>query len=405
MLLTMLVSGLVPVYAGTGGTAGTAGTLDRTFGTNGVTVTRLTGTNGLVNSILQQGDGKILVFVSYQAVLRYTTGGVLDRTFGSNGVAALPAPINGSLALQPDGEIVIGGVITNNTGRGELAAVRLNANGTQDTSFGSGGMAVQSLGNRSPNVGTAVLLQPSGDIVVCSTLINVSRGQPYQTALARFTSTGAPDTSFGSQGLTIQTGVNGCSTMALLSNGDYLVVNTERLAEFSPNGTAKAEVTGGIVVAASQTSTALLPSIFDISGDYLFGTELFVGEQSRTHNSSAEILRFTQTSNQTFNSTFHFIGAGGNGIQTLVDGLAVQGNGDIVAVGVQLTFSQAGTTTVNGLARLTSSGALDPTFGNGGTVANNVPASAVVVQSDGNIVTAGFASNNTDLTLARYLGH
>jgi hypothetical protein len=44
-------------------------------------------------------------------------------------------------------------------------------------------------------------------------------------------------------------------------------------------------------------------------------------------------------------------------------------------------------------------------FGNGGTVVNNLPASSgVVIQPDGNIVTVGFASNNTDLTLSRYLG-
>jgi uncharacterized delta-60 repeat protein len=404
LFLTMLMTGLASVYAGTAGTTGAAGNLDQTFGTNGVTVTSLAGTNGVVNSILLQGDGKLLVFASDQVVLRYTTSGVPDKTFGSNGIAMLSTPIGGSLALQPDGQIVIGGVVTSSTGEAELGAIRLNTDGTQDISFGSDGSVVVGLGNRVPNVGTALLLQPSGDMVVCSTLISAGRGQPYQTALARFTSTGAVDTSFGSQGLSIQTGVNGCTTMALLSNGDYLVVNMESVAEFSPNGTAESAVTNGTILAASQTTAGLVPSIFDITGDYLFGTELFVGEESRSHNSSAEVLSFTQTGNQRFNTTFHFIGAGGSGIQTLVDGLASLGNGDIVTVGLQITFSQTGTTTVNGLARLTASGGLDPTFGQAGTVVNNIPATSVAVQSNGDIVTAGFASNNTDLTLARYLG-
>gem|GEM_PF-6921685 len=64
----------------------------------------------------------------------------------------------------------------------------------------------------------------------------------------------------------------------------------------------------------------------------------------------------------------------------------------------------AGTESVNGLARLTPDGNLDLSFGDGGTLVNHLPASVVVVQPDGNIVVAGFATGNTDLTLARYLG-
>jgi uncharacterized delta-60 repeat protein len=249
------------------------------------------------------------------------------------------------------------------------------------------------------------LLQPNGDILVCSTLISVGRRQPYQTALSRFTPTGALDTNFGSQGLSIQTGVNGCTALALLSNGDYLIVNAQAIAEFTANGIAKSTVTGGAVVATSQTSAAFVPSIFDPFGGYLLGSELFVGRESRGHNSSAEVLRFTQTGTEVFSSTFHFSGTGGSGIEALVRGLAVQANGEIVAVGDQITFTQSGTVTVNGLARLSPTGSLDTTFGSGGTVVNNLPASsAVVIQPNGNIVTVGFASNNIDLTLSRYLG-
>jgi hypothetical protein len=82
---------------------------------------------------------------------------------------------------------------------------------------------------------------------------------------------------------------------------------------------------------------------------------------------------------------------------------------DIVVVGNQTTFTQSGTMTVNGLARLTPSGELDTSFGNGGTVANSVPSgteelSGVVIQpTDDNIVTVGVANNQTELTLERYL--
>jgi uncharacterized delta-60 repeat protein len=405
LLFATFVNGLGSAYAGT------AGSLDPTFGKNGVAVTSgVAGTNGIVNSILLQSDGKILVYVGGAAVLRYTTTGVLDTTFGSKGIAVLSTPIGGSLALQSNGQIVIGGVVTPSTGGAGLGAVRLNPSGTPDTSFGSGGLAFVSLGNRSPNVGTAVLVYPnSGDILACTTLINVGRGQPYQTALARFTSAGLSDATFGTQGLSIQTGASGCTALALLSTGDILAVNAQGVAQFTSSGGVRSPVTGGTIAASSQSSAAFVPSIFDASGDYLFGGELFVGQESRGHNSSALVLRFTQTGAQVANVTFHYVGTGGSGIEALVRGLAAQANGDIVAVGDQITFTQTGSVIVNGLARLqlSSNGslALDPSFGNGGKVVNNIPASsAVVIQPDGNIVTVGFASDNTTLTLARYLG-
>jgi uncharacterized delta-60 repeat protein len=386
--------------------AGTAGSLDTTFGTNGVTLTSVAGVNGIVNSMLMQGND-ILVYVGGAAVLRYTPAGALDATFGSNGITVLATPIGGSLALQSNSQIVIGGVVTPSTGGAALGVERLNANGAQDTAFGSGGLALVSLGTRAPNVGSAVLVQPDGNIVVCSTLISVGRGQPYQVALARFTSTGALDTTFGNQGLAIATGANGCTALALLSNGDYLVVNSQAIAQFAANGAVRSAVTGGTVVATSQSSSAFEASIFQANGDYLLGTEVFIGEESRGHNSSGQVLRFTESGSPdpTFaNLTFHYVGAGGSGIEALVRGVAVQPNGDIVAVGDQITFTQSGQVSVNGLARLTPTGSLDPTFGNGGTLVNNLPASsAVVSQPDGNIVTAGFGNNNT-LTLARYLG-
>jgi uncharacterized delta-60 repeat protein len=390
-----------------------AGSVDATFGNNGITTTNVPNTNGIVNSILLQSDGKILVFVGDSTVLRYTSSGLLDADFGADGIQALATSVDGSLGLQPNGQIVIGGVVTPSTGGAELGVERLNPSGSGDSSFGSNGLAVVSLGTRSPNVGNAALIYPTndpngGDILVCTTLISAGRRLPYQTALARFTPSGSLDTTFGNQGLSIQTGVNGCTAMALLATGDILVVNSEAVAQFTSSGGVRSAVTGGTIVATSQSSSTLEASTFDASGDYLLGGEMFVGEESRGHNSSAQVQRFTQTGTEADDATFHYSGAGGSGIEALVQGLAAQANGNIVAVGSQITFAQSGMTSVNGVARLqmqNGSLVLDPTFGNGGTIVNNLPASsAVVIQPDGNIVTVALGGNNSDLTLVRYLG-
>jgi uncharacterized delta-60 repeat protein len=121
------------------------------------------------------------------------------------------------------------------------------------------------------------------------------------------------------------------------------------------------------------------------------------------------VLRFTETgaADTTFsNPVFHYIGAGGSGIEAIPDAVALQSNGDIVVAGDQVMFAQSGTTILSGLARRTPAGEVDPTFGSGGTVTNNDPfgSGVVAIQSDGKIVVAGVANNNTELFLTRYLG-
>ena len=70
-------------------------------------------------------------------------------------------------------------------------------------------------------------------------------------------------------------------------------------------------------------------------------------------------------------------------------------------------FTQSGTMSINGLARLTPNGALDSTFGNGGIVVNSIPASGLDVvaidPTDQKIVAVGVTNNNTAITLSRYL--
>src|SRR5436305_1162892 len=70
----------------------------------------------------------------------------LDPTFGSGGMETLPvSPTTdeaNAVAVQPDGKIVVAGSaeVTDAAGtHAEFAVVRLNADGSLDTGFGSGG--------------------------------------------------------------------------------------------------------------------------------------------------------------------------------------------------------------------------------------------------------------------------
>jgi uncharacterized delta-60 repeat protein len=257
-------------------------------------------------------------------------------------------------------------------------------------------------------VSSLVLAQPDGDILICSSLEPLGRRQPFQTALARFTSEGAVDPTFADQGVAIATAVSGCSALALLSNGDILAVNGQAVAQFTGSGTVESTVTGGTIVARNDNGDVELPNLFEPNGDYLLRQDVFTGEESRGHDSAVQMLRFTETGNSdpTFNNQpFHWVGKGGSEIEALVQGLAVAPNGDILVVGHQLMFSQQGTTSISGLARLTATGQLDPTFGQGGIVLS-VPGEGLALVAiqppDGKIITVG-GENNNELAISRYL--
>jgi len=273
-------------------------------------------------------------------------------------------------------------------------------------------MALADVGGRGFLQGFVVMAETNGDIVVGGQLTPAGRRQSAQTALARFNSSGALDSTFGTQGVSIANGPAGCGALAELSTGGILVVSSESIAQYSSSGLQATTVTGGTIVASNGTTVNNgNTNVFQPSGDYLTALPVFIGEESRGHNASSQVLRFTDTgdADSTFaDPDFHFQGSGGPDIEALVNALAVAPNGDILVAGQQTTFGTNGNT-LNGLARLTPSGVLDTSFGSGGTVANSIPAGAegfeaVVVQSNGSIVVAGFTDNNNELFLSRYLG-
>ena len=99
------------------------------------------------------------------------------------------------------------------------------------------------------------------------------------------------------------------------------------------------------------------------------------------------------------------------GVDGVVNGLIVQPDGMIVAAGATLAFPHFSFA----LARYDGTGALDPTFGSGGTVTTHFgtcsdQANALVLQPDGKLVAAGYTSSGpsiigtcaADLALVRY---
>jgi uncharacterized delta-60 repeat protein len=154
------------------------------------------GGSGIVRGIAIQNDGKIIAAGSGPgagsgqdvALVRYNADGSLDTSFGTGGIVfTLISGVDDraeKLALQPDGKIVIVGT----AGSTEFVA-RYLPDGTLDSSFGTGGMTTILVA-----VGSSIALQPDGKIVAGG-----SGGSGY--LLTRLNSDGSPDTSWDGDGI------------------------------------------------------------------------------------------------------------------------------------------------------------------------------------------------------------
>lgn len=158
------------------------GELDVTFGVDGTVTTDLG--NALDDSacaVAVQPDGKVVAvgYVSTAsagrdfAVIRLNTNGTLDTTFGSGGRvsfnfnSAARDDIARAVAIQPDGRIVVAGEAdVTGFGNFDIVLARLHLDGSFDASFGAGGMVVTDLPNNRPDFGRALALQPDGRILV-----------------------------------------------------------------------------------------------------------------------------------------------------------------------------------------------------------------------------------------------
>jgi uncharacterized delta-60 repeat protein len=107
---------------------------------------------------------------SYVVVARYNSDGTLDSSFNGTGVVttSLGTDRIGGLdvAIQSNGKIVVAGLAADIGGNdSEFALLRYNNNGTLDTTFSSTGIVTTPLGGND-DAGFSVALQPDGKIVV-----------------------------------------------------------------------------------------------------------------------------------------------------------------------------------------------------------------------------------------------
>jgi uncharacterized delta-60 repeat protein len=149
------------------------------------------------------------------ALARYLADGSLDRAFGSDGQVSTAfggLAIANSLAIQPDGEVVAGGLLGNGI-EGRFALARYGKHGAIDGGFGSRGRSVLHIGKSSLDDGAmGMVVRPDGSIVAAgSTSLGFRTGSRVDSrfALLGLRPNGRLNPSFGANGVvTTQFGAN-----------------------------------------------------------------------------------------------------------------------------------------------------------------------------------------------------
>jgi len=213
------------------------GSVDTTFGSSGSVIIN----SGWSPDVAIQTDGKIVTGPA--TLVRLNVNGTQDSTFGNGGF--INTGLGTALTIDANGRILTGGGITigkgNNT-KSVMAVKRYSSNGAVDAAFGVSGLATADFGNSS--VGGQLRVDALGNIFETGH-VNVSANNAdtqHYFAAARFTSNGLADTSFGGTGRVRFVGPIGVGSESVLQTDGKIVIigrlnNDYGLVRYNYDGT------------------------------------------------------------------------------------------------------------------------------------------------------------------------
>ncbi|HTD65293.1 MAG TPA: immunoglobulin domain-containing protein [Candidatus Limnocylindria bacterium] len=213
-----------------------------------------------VYAVAVQADGQLIVGGSFSGaeglprhhLARFNSSGALDTTFDAD-ISALGAVW--SIAIQDDGKILIGGDFTSVGGIIRNRIARLQTNGVLDTSFSSGDGVNDSV--------RAMVLQPDGNILIGGAF--TLAGSTVRNRIARLTSDGDVDLTFDPGDGGVSYWVNALALQpdgkVILGGNFYSVANVPRpqLARLDTNGALDLTFNQGSGPNSTVTSMALQP--------------------------------------------------------------------------------------------------------------------------------------------------
>ena len=288
---------------------------------------------------------KLLLLITLATLNSFgQTLGTLDLTFGGTGYTTTDFITSDEYGYSVDIQSN-GKIVVVGESASKISLARYSSSGALDATFGAGGKVTTAIGVYSA-IGYSVKIQIDGKIVVAGGAMN-SAGTNWDFAIVRYDTSGVLDNTFGVGGKVITSVSTGSLAYALFiqQNGKIVVCG------MAFNGTYQS-----FAVVRYNTNGTL---------DNTFGTS----GQVTTH-----------------------IGGGNN----FAVCMAQQSDGKIVVGG----YADNGSNNDIAVVRYDSTGVLDNTFGISGIVTTPIGsgediANGIAIQSDGKIVLAGWSFNGT----------
>ena len=392
--------------------------LDTSFNGSGFTFTTSSWTSQQQTCTAIQEDGKILVAgnaiaapstTSQVAIVRFNNNGTLDTSFNASGstpgtlIYTIPGnynlqpPANSSInltygiAVQSDQKIILTGTANIGGGWPYIFILKCNADGTLDTTFGTGIGITPNTGTNVATSNTTVFGYPGSILYSWSNTVSpyailpqvdnkiVLAGQSGNTSpiCLRFLSNGALDTTANNGsgfGATPASSALGYFTVPVPSNGVTTYPYLGIIKSLSIDQTTQNIYMAGQSnpTTSSAASNAHYPVIYQCSPAGILNNYGIV-----MPNTSPVTYGAVISTNTTF-------------IQGAFNNVIMQPDHKAVAIGTA-TFNN-GTSYCMIIARFTATGVLDTTFGNGlGYVANTLSSTGqgICLNENGQIIVTG----------------
>ncbi len=385
LLVPAFCAVILPLFAAVTATrAQTPGGQDASFATG-------PSSSGSVRALALQPNGQVLVGGGFSSFRGATRNGVArlnaDGSLDSFNPGLALTGYNGggltvySVALQADGKVIVGGTfnVLNQTAGGGVA--RLNADGSLDTGFNVGAGVLDNGG--SVGHATAVAVLPNGQILVggAFTYFNGS----YSPGLVRLNADGSLDTTFNAGGSGVDTNGYGDPVQAivLLPNGQILIGGGFASYNDAPEGGVARLNADGSLDATFQVGTGAdyVVSALGVQAD---GRILAAGGFNNFDGANIQ-YHLVRLNTDGSLDTGYLPSLPGVFNVANINAVLVQPDSSVIIGGEFLFGGSLVGSPGSGILRLDSEGAMDDSFDGANGVGE---AAALALQPDGNLVVA-----------------
>jgi uncharacterized delta-60 repeat protein len=320
------------------------------------------GINGKVYALAPQAGGKVVVAGSFSAVKGLLRSNIARLHANGDGDAAFN-PGNGTngpvtaLAVQADGKLVIGGAFTEFNSVARNGIVRLNSDGSLDTTFNPG------TGVSGGGV-SAIAVASDGKLWIGGTFTTVNGTD--RGGIARLHPTGAVDPAFAPGAVFYS-----LSSVVPLADGKVLIGGAApQIWRLNANGTRDPSFNPDTSGFSTVVALSLQPD-----GKILVGN--LPAFDAAAPNGITR-LNADGTADPTFQPV--------TGIDSYVHSVQLQADGKIIVAGY---FTAAATTDRRGIVRLNANGSLDASFSANFDLVGPFTPVAVALQADGQVLLGG----------------